>query len=79
MSFIENIRRAQEAAKTRPQSREKDLSSLSLEELDQELAKAQERLQGAKRREIVATREAAADAGSGKRWLPLKRNRRAWK
>ena len=75
-SFIENIRRAQEAATV---SQDKPLSEMTEAELDRELQRARAKLTEAKRREIDATREAAADAGSGQRWLPLKRNRRAWK
>jgi hypothetical protein len=76
MNFKEQLDRRRETATV---SQDKPLSEMTEAELDRELQRAHTKLTEAKRREIDATREAAADAGSGKRWLPLKRNRRAWK
>ena len=76
MNFKEALQRKREAVTV---SQNRLISEMSEEELDRELQRAQAELTEAKRREIDATREAAANAGSGKRWLPMPKKRRAWK
>lgn len=79
MNFKKAIEAKRRAAQGRHQSHEKDLSSLSESELDAELQKAQQRLSEAKRREINATRQAAADTGTTSKALFPRRAKRPWK
>ena len=80
MNFKKAIEAKRRAAQGRHQRHEKDLSSLSESELDAELQKAQQRLSEAKRREIAATRQAAAETGpTPKALFAGKRKRRSWK
>lgn len=80
MNFKEQLEAKRRAAQGRSGSHEKPLSELSEAELDQELRRAQQELSEAKRREISATREAAAETGRSRALFAGKRkNRRPWK
>jgi DNA invertase Pin-like site-specific DNA recombinase len=61
MNFKEQLQRKREAATL---AQDKPVSEMTEAELDQKLQQAREELRLIKERELAATREAAADAGS---------------
>jgi hypothetical protein len=77
MNFKEQLDRKRQAAKAAPQR--KSVAEMSEAELDRELQRAHAKLQEAKRREIDAAREAAAETGTRPRFLAGKTRRKHWR
>ncbi len=81
-SFIENIRRAREAAKATPpvptRGAEKPVSAMTEAELDQEDARLRTELHKARQEDIAAKRNVVEAATARPRFLP-KRRRPTWR